>query len=257
MSGLPENGPDLNQLARDRLERPLPKRFYKTVAVEEGEGGYRLTLDGRPVRTPLKNRLDMPSRALADAVAGEWDAQDETIDPAAMPLTRLANTALDRVAPDPGRIVGEIADYAGTDLLCYRADAPDGLVERQNAVWDPLLSWGARAIGARFVATVGIVHQPQPDASLQAVRDHLMARDAFTLTSIHNATTLTGSAIIALALEASEIAPDEAWSAAHVDEDWQIGLWGRDAEAEARRAARQAEFDAAAHLLALLGERRG
>lgn len=248
MSGSPEPG------RKDRLERPLPKRFYDAVAVVEDEAGFGLRLDGRPVRTPMRNRLDMPARALAEAVAAEWDAQTEVIDPARMPLTRLANTALDRVEPNPAPIVEEIVDYAGSDLLCYRAEAPEGLVERQNAAWDPLLRWAMQELGARLAATVGVIHQPQPEGSLGRVRERLADRDSFVLAAIHNATTLTGSAIIALALEAQAVTADDAWAAAHVDEDWQIDQWGRDAEAEARRARRHDEFAAAARLLELLRE---
>lgn len=248
MSGSPE------PRHKDSLERPLPKRFYDAVAVAQEETGFGLRLDGRSVRTPMRHRLDMPARALAEAVAAEWDAQTEVINPARMPLTRLANTALDRVEPDPARIVEEIVEYAGTDLLCYRAEAPEGLVERQNAAWDPLLRWAAQELGARLAATVGIMHQPQPEGSLQRVRERLAGTDSFALAAIHNATTLTGSAIIALALEAEAVSTEDAWAAAHVDEDWQIDQWGRDAEAAARRARRHEEFAAAARLLALLRE---
>jgi len=239
-----------NMLAELRA-RPLPKRFYNEAAVTGAEAPFAISLDGRPVKTPMKRTLALPLRPLAEAVAEEWQRQGEHIDPASMPLTRLANTALDRVAGDEARIVAEIAEYAGSDLLCYRAEGPAGLIEREAHHWDPLLAWAGAHLAHPFIAVTGLVHQPQPRPTLDAVARHLARHDAFALTALHNMATLTGSALIAMALEAGELAADAAWAAAHVDEDWQIEQWGEDAEASRRRQARQAEFDAAIAFLRL------
>jgi len=233
-------------------ERRLPKRFYQTVDVMEGEGGFEIALDGRPVRTPLKHLLAIPSRGLADAIAAEWLAQDEVVDPAAMPLTRLANTALDRVAPRIAEIVDEIVTYAGNDLVCYRAEGPDSLVLRQAQHWDPILQRIEREIGGRFILVQGVVHHPQPAETLARLTARLECYDAFTLTGLHTMTTLTGSALIADAVISGVLATEAAWAAAHVDEDWQFEQWGPDEEAAARRVARQAEFALSARFVRLV-----
>jgi len=239
-----------NMLA-ELKSRPLPKRFYRQAAVHGEEAPFAIALDGRPVKTPLKRDLALPRRALAEAVAEEWRRQGEHIDPAAMPMTRLANTALDRVSGDEPRIVAEIAEYAGSDLLCYRAEGPEGLIEREARHWDPVLTWAGSHLEHPFIAVSGLVHQPQPEPTLQAVARHLSHHDAFALTALHNMATLTGSALLAMSVEAGELAADAAWAAAHVDEDWQIEQWGQDAEASRRRGARRAEFDAAVTFLEL------
>jgi chaperone required for assembly of F1-ATPase len=225
-------------------QRKLPARFYENVEVSEKDAGFALELDAKPVRTPIKNMLNMPTRALAEAVAEEWRAQTDHIDPDTMPLTRLSNTAIDRVAPRRNQIIDEISEYAGSDFLCYRAAEPHELVARYVEHWDPLLAWAAAEIGANFITVTGIVHQQQPDAALSAFRHAAESHDDFVLTGLHNVMTLTGSAVLALALAQERLEPDEAWSLAHVDEDWQIELWGQDEEARERRALRQAEFDA-------------
>jgi chaperone required for assembly of F1-ATPase len=230
-----------------------PRRFYQRVSVEAASGGFVIALDGRRLPTPMKRPLVLPRRGLAEAVAAEWECQIGRIDHSRMPLTRLANTAIDRVAPDTARIIAEIVQYAGSDLLCYRAAEPHRLALRQAERWDPLLAWAERALGARLIAVVGVVHQPQPHAALDAFRGRLEDSDAFRLTALHNLTTLTGSAVIAAALAKRHIAADAAWAAAHVDEDWQIEHWGQDDIAEARRRARRAEFDTAMRLLELAG----
>jgi chaperone required for assembly of F1-ATPase len=219
------------------------RRFYKTVSVTGTKTPFSVTLDERPLRTPLKRALDLPSRALADAVAAEWKMQAEKIDPPSMPLTRLANTAIDRVATDPGRIIGEIVDFAGSDLVCYRAEKPQGLIERQAKAWQPVLDWARSALGAELDVTEGVVHIAQPEAALRAIRDHLGQRNAWDLTAIHNITTLTGSALIASMACAGTLPASESWEAAHVDEDWQIEHWGWDEEARHRRNHRKREFD--------------
>ena len=229
----------------------LPKRFYKQVSVAPSDGGFAVELDGRPVKTPLKRALVMPGEAMAQAVAAEWDAQGTHVNPAAMILTKLANTAIDRVAGDEARIIGEIVDFAGSDLICYRADRPEGLVSRQAAHWDPVLDWARVAHGCKFVCVAGVMHAEQPSASLETLRAVLAGEGAYLLTAIHNLTTLTGSALIAMKLAAGALAGEDAWIAAHVDEDWQIEQWGEDEEAQARRALRKADFDATVSFLGM------
>jgi chaperone required for assembly of F1-ATPase len=229
----------------------LPKRFYQRVDVADRDG-FALLLDGKPVRTPGKKQLLLQSRALAEAVAEEWAAQKERIDPATMPLTKLANSAIDGVTGREDAVIGDILNYAGSDLLCYRAEAPRGLIEAQAAHWDPVLAWAKSALGAPFVLAEGIVHVAQPQASLDRLREALKSHGPFGLAALHVMTGLTGSALLALAVALGRMTPEEAWEAAHVDEDWQIAQWGEDAEAASRRAARRRDFDAAARALALL-----
>ena len=243
--------PDPIEAARRAMRPPLPRRFYRQAGVEAAEGGFRVVLDGRPVRTPARRFLVAPSRALAEALAAEWDAQGETIDPATMPLTRLANSIIDGIATAPAPVAAEIEKYLGSDLLFYRADAPQGLVDRQAHRWDPVLAWAREVLGARFVLAQGIVHAAQPEGAIAAARA-AMPSDPWRLGALHAVTTLTGSALLALALLRGRLTADEAWDAAHVDEDWNMEQWGRDEVALARRAARRAEMDAAAKVLARL-----
>jgi chaperone required for assembly of F1-ATPase len=237
--------------------QPAQKRFYKAVGVTDESGGFGIALDGRSVRTPARAPLIVPSRGLAEAIAGEWEAQGPHILPASMVLTKLANTAIDRVAGRERAVAADIVSYGGCDLLCYRADSPERLAARQAGAWDPVLTWAARRLGSHFVCVTGVVHHPQPEAALEALARELELRERepegpFRLAAMHTITTLTASAILALALYDGAIRADEAWAAAHVDEDWQIEQWGADAEAEARRAARRAEFDCAVRLLELV-----
>lgn len=219
------------------------RRFYKKVAVTGTTAPFEVTLDERSLRTPLKRALDLPSRRLAEAVASEWAAQAEKIDPHSMPYTKLANTALDRVAGDRERIVSQIVDFAGSDLVCYRAEKPRDLIERQARAWQPVLDWARATFAAEFLVAEGIVHIEQPSRSLGAMRDYLGGKSPWALTALHNLTTLTGSALIAAMACDSAILPAEAWLAAHVDEDWQIEQWGSDEEARHRRDYRRREFD--------------
>jgi chaperone required for assembly of F1-ATPase len=243
---------DFAEMIRKHVQdRPLPKRFYKKAAFSPVEGGYAITLDGRTVKTPLKSPLSVRSRALAEALAAEWEAQETHIDPAAMPLTRLTNTAIDRVLPDPERIVEEIVAYAQSDLLCYRADGPEPLVERQDSHWNPILDWAADTLGARLVTAVGIIHRPQPEEAIVAVRRHLQSMDADGLTAVHNMTTLSGSAVVAIAVAGGHISSEQGWTAAHVDEDWQAEQWGHDEAARRRQEMRRAEFLSAFEFLQL------
>ncbi|WP_137391470.1 ATP12 family chaperone protein [Rhodoligotrophos defluvii] len=232
-------------------DRPLPKRFYKQAEVREANGGFTVTLDGRSIKTPLKNPLIVPNAALAGEIAAEWNRQGEHIDPAAMPLTRLSNTAIDRVAPDKMRIMAEILAYGSSDLLCYRANDPDPLVARQCALWDPILDWAAEALGVKLVTATGVIYRQQPKEALAKLETHLDGYDAFGLTGLHNMTTLSGSAIVALAVAQQHLDPEQGWTAAHLDEDWQAEQWGEDPAAVRRRALRKAEFDSAVLLLRL------
>ena len=226
-----------------------PKRFYKDVAIKDEGGGVALRLDGKPVRTPGKAPLVLPTRALAEAVAGEWRSQGERIDPATMPLTKLANSAIDGVAGREPAVIDDIVKHAGSDLLCYRAKAPQGLTEAQTKHWDPVLAWARDALAAPLVLGQGVVHVAQPQASLDRLRQELAGRDGFSLAALHVMTALTGSALLALAVARGRLTPEQAWAAAHVDEDWQISQWGEDEEAAERRENRWRDFAAAAKML--------
>ena len=231
----------------------LPKRFYKTVAVTDEAAGTSLQLDGKPVRTPGKAPLALPTRALAEAVAQEWRAQGDRVDPATMPLTRLANSAIDGVTGREGAVIDDIMAHAGSDLICYRAQGPRGLSEAQATHWDPVLAWAREALGAPLFLSQGIVHVAQPDGSLGRIRDKLEDRDPFSLAALHVMTALTGSALLALAVALGRLSPEQAWKAAHVDEDFQISQWGEDEEAKTRRDNRWRDFAAAAKFEQLLG----
>lgn len=224
------------------------KRFYKDVTVTDELG---IALDGRVVKTPMKAPLLLPARALADAVATEWAEQGEEITPAIMTLTKLANTAIDRVCQHRVAIVQEVLDYADADLVCYRTDRPPDLVARQVKAWDPVVDWARTDLDAPFEVTDGVRHRPQPEAALAAFGVAVRALSDFELAAYHSIMTLTGSALIAMMLARRAILPEAAWVAAHVDEDYQIAHWGQDAEAEARRAARHAEFMACCRFLTL------
>ena len=203
--------------------RPRRRRFYERV--EARPGG--IFLDDRPVRTPARKTLVAPSAALAEALAEEWRAQGEFVDPAAMPLTRLANTIIDGVAAAAEAVAGEIAQYLGADLVCYRAAAPPGLSARHAQHWDPLIAWARKGLGAELRVGTGLVYVAQPETAIAAARVHL-PRNPWRLGAVHAITTLTGSAVIALAVAARAIDRDAAWAAAHVDEDWNMEFWGRD-----------------------------
>ena len=233
--------------------RVLPKRFYKAAGVEERGGQYHVVLDGRPIRTPKKNTAAVPTRALGEAVAAEWEAQTEQIDPATMPLTRYANTILDGIVGREAETRADIAKYAGTDLLCYRAKSPQELVDAQAARWDPLLAWARSDLNMPLVATEGMMPVAQQADTLARAQAALAGLDAFRLAAMHTMTTLMGSVVLALAVLKGRLTAQEAWDAAHVDEDWQIRKWGEDAEAAARRQRRWEEMQAAKRMLRLLG----
>ena len=246
--------PDPVRRAQIQMKTPLPKRFYKAVSVEAEGDAFGVRLDGRPVRTPGKALLALPTEAAARLVADEFDAQADVIDPVAMPAMRLVNTAIDGVAADPQAVLEDILRFASSDLLCYRADAPQGLVERQNEHWDPVLDWARSGLGARFNLAEGVIHVEQPRETIAVLGAHLARRaEPLRLAALHVMTALTGSALLALAVEAGALDAEAAWTAAHVDEDWQIAHWGQDAEAVARRAQRKRDMMAASGLLAALG----
>ncbi len=250
----PERGEAIDPvaMARKDLARKLPARFFKTAAASENDGVFALTLDGKGARTPGGNPLVLRGRAVVEALAAEWNALKDIIDPAEMPLTRLVNSALDGVARNMDETRAEIAKYARSDLLCYRAGEPESLVAAQTAAWDPLLDWAREALGARFVASTGITFVEQPAASIAAVRARIdQAKEPVRLAAMSSMTALTGSALLTLAVVLERLTPAKAWAVAHVDEDFQTRFWGADEEALARRARRWREMEAAALLLAL------
>ncbi|MHA3977880.1 ATP12 family chaperone protein [Halovulum sp. GXIMD14794] len=230
----------------------LKRRFWKTVAIREGGAGLEVTLDDRPVRTPAKAPLILPSRPLAEAVAEEWDAQTEQIRPQDMPLTRAANAAIDKVAVNRDAVAEMLAAYGGTDLLCYRADAPEGLVQRQSDAWDPWLDWADRELSAPLTRIAGVMHQPQPSESLANLAGEVARHDDFEMTALHDLVTLTGSLVLGLAVSRNVLSASEAWDLSRIDELWQEELWGRDDEAHAMAEERRAAVTSAGRLLDLL-----
>ncbi|WP_112321734.1 ATP12 family chaperone protein [Oceanibium sediminis] len=229
------------------------RRFWKDadICLAEG-GGWSVLLDDRPLRTPGKALLAVPTAALARAVAAEWQAQDERIKPETMPFTRAANSAIDKVTPAHEAVASMLAEYGGSDLLCYRAAAPDALCARQKEEWDPWIEWCARAHGARLHLAVGVMPLEQPEASLSALAAAVRAHSAFELTALHDLVTLSGSLVLGLAVSGGAIDPERAWGISRLDETWQAEQWGADEEA-ARAAAEKAEaFAQAARLLALV-----
>jgi len=241
---------DPTESARRNMRPQLRKRFYQRAHVGDA-GPFAILLDDRPVRTPAGHALALPSRALGEAVAAEWDAQQERIDPAVMPLTRLVNSIIDGVAIAPAPVAEEVVRYLGSDLVCYRADTPAGLVARQARHWDPILGWARDTLGARFVLAEGVMFAAQPDHAIVAASAAIPS-DPWRLGAVNVITTLTGSALIALALSQGRLTLDDAWTAAHVDEDWNMSQWGRDELALDRRAKRFAEMQAAGTVLLLV-----
>ena len=228
------------------------KRFWKDVAVSHGEGGWEISLDGRPVRTPARAALAVPTEKLAEAIAQEWRDAGETIDPRAMPLTGLANAAIDRVAPDPATFAAGLARYAEADLACYRAEGPRPLVERQETKWDALLGWARRRYDVDFVTTDGITHVAQPPATVERLAHAVTTLDAFRLAGLSPLVTTGGSLVAALAVLEGAITPSQAWDAVTVDDQWQREQWGSDVEAGAALENRRRDFMAGARFLELL-----
>ncbi|MCA1504751.1 ATP12 family protein [Bradyrhizobium sp. NBAIM02] len=241
--------PDPRESARASARTPLRKRFYKDAGVADAEGGFAIILDGKPIRTPSGRQVVIPSRALADSVAAEWADQGEAIDPVTMPLTRIANSVVEGVVDRVELVSDDLAKYFESDLLFYRAGHPEGLVAREAAHWDPVLFWAAQTLGAHFILSEGVMHVKQPDEAVKAARAALPG-DPWSVAALHMVTTLTGSALLALALDQDVRDADQVWAAAHVDEDWNVEQWGLDEEAAARRAARLKDFQAAATVLA-------
>ena len=228
------------------------KRFYKSAEARAVKGGFEVSLDGRPVRTPGRQKLTFPSAKLADASAAEWSAQGETLDMAAMPLTALSYAALDRVAEDPRRFVDDVTRYAETDLLCYRAPTPPRLAARQAEAWDPLLAWLLERYSVRLTLAKGIMPVDQPKKAIATIRDAFAAFDPFRLTAAHVASQAAGSAVIALALVEGEVSPAIAADAAQIDDNWQLEEWGEDEEARALLVRRRSDLEEIGYLLSLL-----
>ena len=228
------------------------KRFYKHAAPSPGEGGVAILLDGRPVKTPARRPLAVPTEELAEAIAAEWNGQSETIDPRTMPLTGLANAAIDRVAPDPAAFASTLAAYGETDLLCYRSDGPGELVRRETSSWDALLGWARLRFDIEFEVAEGVMHRAQPPRTVEQLGRAVAARDPFRLAALSPLVTVSGSLVIALALAEGAIGLEDAWSAAKIDEDWQAEQWGWDPLAEAARDERRRDFEAAYRFLTLL-----
>lgn len=228
------------------------KRFYKSAAPARTEEGHQIQLDGRPVNTPAKARLVVPNASLAAALAEEWNAQAESVDPDSMPLTLLANTTIDRVAQERDAVRSGLLAYAETDLLCYRAEQPAALVERQNAVWQPLLDWAALEFDAPLSVTQGVLPARQPQASLDALAGAVATCDDFHLAALSHAAALQGSIVLALALWKARITAAEAFDAAHLDDLYQQEVWGADTEATARLDRLRAELAATERFLRLI-----
>jgi chaperone required for assembly of F1-ATPase len=242
---------DPQEAVRRMTRAPRRKRFYTAAAVSETGGGFAITLDGKPIRTPSGRQVVVPNREIADAIASEWNAQAETIDPLTMPLTRFANSVIEGVVDRVDVVADDVAKYLGSDLLFYRAGHPEALVAREAEHWDPILFWAADELGAHFILAEGILHVAQPDAAIKAARDAFPS-DPWSVAALHVVTTVTGSALLALALTQGVRGQEQIWAAAHVDEDWNIEKWGGDAEVAARRAARLVDFTAAASILKAL-----
>lgn len=222
--------------------RPKPKRFYKEVSVKTEGGLFQVCLDERIIKTPMKSTLAVGSAALAEAIAEEWSSQGEEIDSEAMIFTKLANTAIDRVATRRDDILSELVSYGGNDLLCYRASEPASLVAKETEVWDPFLNWFKETYDIRLALAAGVIHVAQEAAELDKLSSLYEKQDEFALTALHNMTTMTGSALLPLALLLGDWGPDAIWKAAHVEEDFQIERWGEDEEAQKRRKKRHEEF---------------
>jgi len=228
------------------------KRFWKGVAVAQEDGGWTVKLDERRLRTPARAPLLAPTEALANAIAEEWRSVEVDVDPGAMPLTGLANAAIDRVAPERQAFAGGLATYAEADLACYRSDWPPELVERQRAAWDPLLAWARRRYDVDFVTTSGLMHVPQPQATIEQLSHAIELLDAFRLAGQSSLVTIGGSLVAGLAVLEKAVSAEKAWEAVSVDERWQLEQWGADAEAQTALDNRRRDFMAAARFLELL-----
>jgi chaperone required for assembly of F1-ATPase len=239
------------QLAQQKARPILTRRFYKSAAAADAtDGRHEVRVDGRPVRTSGGAVLAVPSQTVAEVLAREWDAQGEFVNPATMPLTRLVNAAIDGVAQHMEEVRADIVRYAGSDLLCYRAEGPAELRRWQDETWSPVLDWLHQHLGAQLAVTTGIAHVAQPPEAIAAIARAVAPLDAMHLAALHSVTTLTGSPALALAVLHGRLTPTQAWEAAHLDEDWQARLWGADHEASQRRERRWLDMQAASFLLA-------
>lgn len=218
------------------------RRFWTTATAVPVPGGFAVQLDARPVRTPLKAPLVLPTQALAEAVAAEWQAQAGKVDPETMPFTRTANSAIDKVAPQQDAVAAMLTSYGGSDLLCYRAEGPEDLVARQAEAWDPILDWAAQRLGARLVVTTGVMPVDQPGESLAGLYQCVCGLDPFKLSAFHDLVALSGSLILALAVTQKRLTVQAAWTLSRIDEDWQNSLWGEDEEAAEVTARKRAAF---------------
>lgn len=223
-----------------------PKRFWKQAQAETCEGGFTVRLDGRPVRTPAKAALILPTQAMAGAIAQEWDAQETVVDPRTMPVTRGANAAIDKVRVQRAEVVELLAEYGDSDLLCYRAAGPDGLIQRQAAAWDTMLDWAAETMGARLFVGEGVMHVDQNPVALARLAAEVEAFDDFALAAVHDLISLSGSLVLALAVTRDAITVEDAWAASRIDEHWQIEQWGEDETATIAEKTKQTAFADAA-----------
>jgi chaperone required for assembly of F1-ATPase len=238
---------DPQEAVRRTSRAPQRKRFYKEAGVAPADGGFAVTLDGKPIRTPSGRHVVAPTSDVAEQIAAEWHAQGETIDPLTMPLTRFANS-VGEVADRVDAVADDVEKYLGTDLLFYRAGHPEALVAREAAYWDPVLAWAANQLGAHFILSEGIVHVAQPEQAIKAARA-VFPDDPWSVAALHVVTTVTGSALLAIALYRGAMDSDDVWAAAHVDDDWNVEKWGVDEEVAARRVARFIDFRAAVTVL--------
>lgn len=230
-----------------------PKRFWKAAGFAPMAGGYAVTLDGRGVKTPAKAALVVPTEAMAAAIAAEWDAQEQVIAPETMPTTRAANSAIDKLKDQREVVIDMLAEYGGSDLLCYRAEGPQALIARQAEQWDPLLDWAETTLAAPLVQTAGIIHAVQNPASLAALRAEIAALDNFRLTAFHDLVAISGSLVLALAVVHGRLSADAAWTVSRLDEHWQAEQWGADEEALAIELRKRADFLQAHRFLGLCG----
>jgi chaperone required for assembly of F1-ATPase len=229
------------------------KRFYANASIGEADGGFTVTLDGKPTKTPSGRTVIVPVRSLAGTIAAEWNAQGEFIEPLTMPVTRFANSVVQGVVDHVAAVTDDAAKYFASDLLFYRAGHPEGLVAREATHWDPVLFWAKDTLGAHFILAEGVMHVRQPESAIAAARGALPT-DPWAIAAVHLITTLTGSALLALALFHGAIDPDQAWAAAHVDEDWNAEKWGVDEEVVARKAAKLVDFTAVVAVLKALAQ---
>ncbi len=230
------------------------RRFWKRAAAARAEGGFTVQLDGRPVKTPAKAPFLLPSLAMARACAAEWDAQVDEVKPASMPMTRFANSAIDRVAGQFDAVADVVAAYGASDLLCYRADAPQSLVQRQAMGWDPLLAWANRALDAPLIPTAGVIPIDQPPASLAALKAAVRAQTPFQLAALHDLVAITGSLVLGLSVARGRLSAPQAFDLSRIDEHWQAELWGQDEDAARAESLKRADLTAAARFYRLCAQ---